>query len=346
MKKRLRIIDLRQTETAFNLAVEEYFFHRHPELVGPALCLLYVNQPSVVIGKSQNAFREVSWLKAAELEIPVQRRISGGGAVYHDLQNLNYSFIVPRREDLVLNYKAFLKAIREYLEKFGLESWIYNKSNLYIGEHKISGNAQALSKDLILHHGTLLYASNLAQLTELLHHSQPGLYSKAVLSEPAPVKNIAELIGPNAPSLEDFRSGLIEEFKQKGWPGADSSGEEAELRALSEAEEREITELLLPEFRSWEWNYARSAKFTISREWAAFSWDLALLKARIEEITFRAIAEDCTPPSLKADQAYKIADMLRGCELRIEDLRARLDSLESEQREAFIKAIFGPLAKK
>lgn len=189
-----------------NLAVEEWLLDHAPHL--PVL-FLYVNSPCVVIGKNQNPWRECRLSLMENEGVPLARRISGGGAVYHDEGNLNVSIIVPRteyRED-----KQY-ELIFQCLDKFGIIASKVRKNTLVVDELKFSGQAFAFRGDRVLHHGTLLVSADLKRLGRYLGPEIDGIQTKAVASVPAKVANLSSF----APGLtiETLSAALVETFKK------------------------------------------------------------------------------------------------------------------------------------
>lgn len=197
----------KSTDVYRNLAMEEWLLDHAPQL--PVL-FLYVNDPCVVIGKNQNPWRECRLSLMEEEGVPLARRVSGGGAVYHDGGNLNLSILVPRtdyRED------RQYELIFQTLEAFGIRASKVRKNTLAVDGKKFSGQAFCYRKDRVLHHGTLLVNADLARLGRYLGPELDGIETKAVASVPAEVANLSEF----APELtvESLSKALIETFKKE-----------------------------------------------------------------------------------------------------------------------------------
>ena len=169
-----------------NLAFEAWYFEQFTE---PTL-RLWVNPTSVILGKHQNAAAQADLLACNELQVPVLRRISGGGTVFHDPGNVNFSFFRFADERNPIDYHENLKIIRGALAELGYEVMENERHDLYLGEYKISGNAQHHSKNKVLHHGTLLYDTDTDQLRKVIHHPEGKYVDKAVKSKRSPVCNL------------------------------------------------------------------------------------------------------------------------------------------------------------
>lgn len=200
------IVQSRSTDVYRNLAVEEWLLDHAPQLPVLFLC---VNDPCVVIGKNQNPWRECRLSLMEKEGVPLARRISGGGAVYHDPGNLNVSVIVPRTE--YVEQKQY-DLVFQTLETFGVAASKVRKNTLAVGDKKISGQAFCFRGGRVLHHGTLLVNADLARLGRYLGPEVEGIETKAVASVPAQVANLSAF----APELtvDTLSAALIETFRE------------------------------------------------------------------------------------------------------------------------------------
>ncbi len=196
----LNILKPISTSPSFNLAWEEYILKHIYS--GEELFFLWQNSPSIVVGRNQNVYEEVNLIYLNEQKIPLFRRNSGGGTVYHDLGNLNYTFIT-KASGKVNNYELMTEPIIKALNSLGINAYFNPKSDIKLMEHKIGGNAQFLYKDLLLHHGTILFNSNLNELTNCLLTNKSHT-SKAIKSRPSTVININEFTDLTIAELIDY----------------------------------------------------------------------------------------------------------------------------------------------
>ncbi len=247
-------IENENTDPAFNLALEEYAL-RNLDIDYDYL-LIYRNRPSIIIGKHQNVVEEVNLRFAHENALPVLRRISGGGAVYHDLGNINFSFITRHTGTNINQYRIFLQPIIKTIEGFGLSVQLNERNNLLIDGKKISGNAQFSSRDRLLSHGTLLFDTDLRAMSASLSRSN-GLMinSKSTKSVRSEVTNLKEHFGQEV-SVDHFIKRMVR----------DIAGSAPDLFKFSPAQLLEIESLAEQKYGTWDWNYGRSPACTIQIE--------------------------------------------------------------------------------
>ncbi|MBN2236263.1 MAG: lipoate--protein ligase family protein [Bacteroidales bacterium] len=240
-----------QTNPYFNLAAEEYLVKNTQE----PLFMVWQNTSSVVIGKHQNTLKEINFPLLQEMNIPVIRRISGGGTVFHDLGNLNYSFINFGKRESLVNFKKYSQPILEVLQELGVNAYLDGKSDLKIDGLKFSGNASHVHKNTVLHHGTLLYSSELSILNQSISSTLKGIKDKAVVSNRSRVTNIQSHL-TSLITLEEFKNKIIEHVSAKF--------NNCSFRSFSQDELTEIEELANSKYKSWEWNYAYSPRYTLT----------------------------------------------------------------------------------
>ena len=233
-----------------NLALEEFVLRNKNQ--GDYL-LLYVNDPSVIIGKHQNVMEEVGLSFVEANGIPVVRRISGGGAVYHDQGNLNFSIITDHTPERHNNYEPFLAPIIYTLQRLGIESQLNNRNSLVLSDgRKFSGNAQFASRGRMLSHGTLLFNSDLDALYSALLPDSLPLESRAVPSIRSQVVNLESMFEPFI-SMKTFQQHIQQGFIPYELHIEDMTSEEWEL----------VDELAETKYSSWEWNVGRSPQYTV-----------------------------------------------------------------------------------
>lgn len=237
----------------FNLAFEEYVFNSLD--VDEEYLLLWQNEPTIVVGKHQNTIEEINMDFIKENHINVVRRLSGGGAVYHDLGNLNFTFIVKNKENKSFDFKKFTLPVINALKKLGVEAEFNSRNDLAIKGKKFSGNAQYMKKNTLLHHGTLLFNSDLEMLVKALNVSNEKIISKGIKSIRSRVTNISEYLDLNI-SATQFKELLLKYLFE---------GEEIHEYQMNEEEIREVEKLMNEKYITWEWNYGESPKFNVKK---------------------------------------------------------------------------------
>ena len=175
----MKFLTLKTTNPNINLATEEYLF-THCE---DDIFMLWQNEPTVVIGKNQNAFAELNMDYIKNNNIHVVRRITGGGAVYHDLGNVNYTFISGKKGSVGIDFEYFTKPIIHALPSLGISAELSGRNDILIDGKKISGNAQHTSGNRVLHHGTLLFDSDLSVLSDALKVDEEKIKAKAIIEK-------------------------------------------------------------------------------------------------------------------------------------------------------------------
>ena len=242
------------TDPRSNLALEEYILRdRFP---GQECLLFYVNEPSIIIGRNQNTIEEIDPDAVRARQIHVVRRISGGGAVYHDLGNLNFSFLSPYTMGRFNRYEEFTRPVVTALRGMGVPAELGGRNDITVDGRKISGNAQFVSGDRMFSHGTLLLDSDLTVLSQVLTPKPGKVESKGHKSVRSRVANISEFLPAPMP-IEEFRGRILDEIfgDRRAVP----------LLELSEADHAAVRALAASKYARWEWNIGRSPACNVQR---------------------------------------------------------------------------------
>ena len=196
----------------YNIALEEYCFKKL--LNHEKVFMLWINEPTIVVGKHQNTLEEINAEYVRENHINVVRRISGGGAVYHDHNNLNYTIISNEEKGSQFDFKSFSEPVIETLKELGVEASFTGRNDLVIGGQKICGNAQAYINGRIMHHGCILFDTNLSVLSKALEVPKDLIDSKSVKSVRSAVTNILPHL-PRKITVEEFSETILQHMKRK-----------------------------------------------------------------------------------------------------------------------------------
>lgn len=242
----------REKAPYFNLALEEYCLKESDE----EFFILYRNDRSVIAGKHQNPLAEINYSHVRKNNIIVARRLSGGGTVYHDSGNLNYTFITNGREGDFVNFKKHTRPVLELLKKFNLNASLRGKSDLVIDGKKFSGNAVHVSGRRVIHHGTLLFSTDISELKMSLIDRSSVYRGKRVRSVPSEVTNIGDHLKEKI-DIEDFRDMLMEHVIQTT-PGC-------RIYEMSDKDIREVENLAVKKYSRWVWNFGYSPAYEVEK---------------------------------------------------------------------------------
>lgn len=239
---------------AYNLALEAYAFREL--LAEDELFILWINEPTIVIGKHQNAIEEINKTYTDEHGIHVVRRLSGGGAVYHDLNNLNYTIISNKSQEGAFDFKTFSQPVIETLADLGVTATFTGRNDLEIDGKKFCGNAQAYYKGRMMHHGCLLFDVDMTVLGNALQVSKDKIESKGVKSVRARVTNILDEL-PEKMTVEAFSNQLLNKMKE--------SYPDMTEYVFSDDDLKNIQALADQQFGTWDWTYGEAPEYTIKR---------------------------------------------------------------------------------
>jgi len=247
------VIDPNNPEPWFNLAAEEYLFRE----MNQEIFLVYINSRSVIIGKHQNPAEEASARCLRENNIPLIRRMSGGGAVYHDEGNLNYAFIMDKSAGKPVNFSDYTTPVISFLNELGLDAYAGVKNEIRARGLKISGNAWHVFKNRVLHHGTLLFSADLGLMSCCLEPAGAVINSRAVQSNRTEVCNIQDLL-PRISGIPELKNLFVDYIL--------NSINDAGIYTLNNNDIKNINKLKEEKFMSWDWNYAYGPDYDFSRK--------------------------------------------------------------------------------
>ena len=247
----MRYLKNPSTNPYYNMAFDEYCLESLP--IDEPVFFLWQNRPAVIVGFNQEVNTEVNLDYLKENGIDLVRRVTGGGAVYHDLENLNYT-IVGRSEDLERDYPEYASLLAKALQTLGVPATLSGRNDILVEGRKVSGFAKRVCKNRLMVHGTLMYNVDVDVLTHVLNPSTTKLQSKGIASVRSRVANLCEYL-PEIPDIQTF-SQRLEEILSNNYTDTEYQ--------LTETELAHIQQLTDKKFATWEWNYGRSPKATLT----------------------------------------------------------------------------------
>ncbi|MEH7444415.1 lipoate--protein ligase [Bacillus sp. JJ1122] len=312
------------TDPRINLAIEEYALKNLD--INQTYLLFYINEPSIIIGKNQNTIEEINTEYVEKNGIHVVRRLSGGGAVYHDLGNLNFSFITKDDGESFHNFRKFTEPVVNALRKLGVDAELSGRNDLLAEGRKISGNAQFSTRGRMFSHGTLLFDSEIESVVSALNVKKDKIESKGIKSIRSRVANISEFLSETV-TIEEFRSLLLKNIFE--------GMEEIPEYVLTEEDWENIHELSKERYQNWDWNYGKSPKFNLQH---SHRFPVGQIDVRFE--VNKGIIENCKiyGDFFGVGDVGEIEDKLIGQKYEKSQIAAALEEID-------IKHYFGNISK-
>ncbi len=311
------------TDPRINLAIEEYALKNLD--INETYLLFYINEPSIIIGKNQNTVEEINTEYVEGNGIHIVRRLSGGGAVYHDLGNLNFSFITKDDGESFHNFRKFTEPVVAALRKLGVNAELSGRNDLLAEGRKISGNAQFSTKGRMFSHGTLLFNSEMDHIVSALRVKKDKIESKGIKSVRSRVANISEFLEEKM-EIEEFRSLILQNIFE---------GEEIKEYVLTEEDWEKIHQLSKERYQNWEWNYGKSPKFNLQH---SHRFPVGQIDVRLE--VNKGIIENC---KIYGD-FFGVGDVT-DIEKKLINVRYEKSELEEALKEMDTTYYFGNISK-
>ncbi len=246
-------IHVTTTDPTWNLALEQYVFDELPR--DKNYFILWQNRNAVIIGRHQNTLAEINEPYIKEKGIWVVRRLSGGGAVYHDIGNLNFTFIQNAENGIALDLGLFCQPVAAAIRSLGADAQVNGRNDITIDGKKFSGNAQYVKEGRVMHHGTLLFASDMQAAQDALRPDPEKIKAKGVASVRSHITNLREYL-PGV-TLDQFKEKLLEKL---------FAGRPMEPYTLTEKDLQAIEALQKQRYSTWQWNYGASPAADLRRK--------------------------------------------------------------------------------
>ena len=311
------LIESPSVDPRFNLALEQYVFDCLPRR--ESYLMLWQNHNTIVIGKYQNTALEINSAYVKEHDITVVRRLSGGGAVYHDLGNLNFTFITDANAEGQYDIRGFCQRVALALNRLSLPVTVNGRNDLELEGKKFSGNAQYIRERRIMHHGAILFDSDLSVLSQALRPPADKLQGKGLPSVRSRVTNLRPYF-PEGYSFAQFRQDLTRELLE---------GAETRPYELSREDMAAVERIKTQVYDKWEWNYGRVLDFEVCKQrrvegCGSVQVMLNVAEGRILDLAFSG-------DYFALEDSAELVRRLRDCPLREQDLQQRLAQVEVER---------------
>lgn len=320
----MKYIKTRWNIPYYNMAFENYVMNNDD--FKDDYVFFYIHSPSIIVGKHQNTIEEINSKYVKDNDIIVARRNTGGGAVYHDEGNLNFSFITTKKEDEnEIDFKKYTLPIINALKKLGVDAYLSGRNDILVDGKKISGNAQGLNKNKVLHHGTLMFNVDVEALVNSLNVSQMKIESKAIKSVKSRVLNIKDVLDIKM-DIYQFKDFILDEI---------FSEMDMEEYRLTDKDYENIEKLVNDKYGTWEFNYGYSPKFSIKNKKKFESSGLIEVMLDVKS----GIIEDIkiSGDYFSVKETDELENMIKGLNYREDDIKSLLETIKLDDYITNIK---------
>lgn len=306
----MKYIELTSTNPFFNLAAEEYVFEELDR--SEAYFMLWQNQNSIIVGKHQNTVEEINLPFVKANDIRVARRLTGGGAVYHDKGNLNFTFITDKKD--AESFQVFTKPVLRLLRRLGVPAEFSGRNDLTIQGMKFSGNSQYVRGDRVLAHGCIMLDANVDYLSQALTAKKEKYRSRGIQSVVSRVTCINDHLQDRL-SMAQFKSLLRQVVSEETV---------LEPYDFTEGDLKRVQRLCSEKYATWEWNYGESPRYNAKCEKkfpaGLITAYIDVYKGRIQQIRFYG-------DFFGSEDLVELEEAMKGLPLhsRMEEALERLD---------------------
>lgn len=257
----MQYLVMQTDDIATNLATEQYLMNS--DKIKPPFMLFYIEKPCIIVGRNQNTLEEINQKYCEEHDIAVTRRLSGGGAMYQDLGNLCFSFVVSAKEQKFGDFKTLVAPVVKALRQMGVPAEVNGRNDIVVDGKKFSGNAMYTRKNKTFCHGTLMFDVDTEAVASALKVSKDKIESKGIKSVRSRVTNIKPYLKEEYQKLDTY--GFRDELIKKIWQVTDLNDDKKYAYELDQEDKKEIEKLVQKTYRNWDWIYGNSPEFTVKK---------------------------------------------------------------------------------